>query len=114
VEEIVIRFLIDPEHNAHLQALADAVPIPFIFKDTLRDLSKGSGIKPGELMNLVFIDWQARNCVEQEKLGNILSNPFWKVAHGGFLEDYDEIYLFLKQRYEKTLDDKLTAGNDNK
>ena len=113
-EKIVATFRIDPERKAHLQALAqkkgltftdnisnaieDVVPVPLIVKDTLRDLSKGSGIHPVEILNLAFIDYMARTKTELDKFGQMLSNPFWKVGPGGFLEDHDELYLFLKQR----------------
>jgi len=124
-EKIVQTFRIDPKCKAQLQALADKnrctvtdvindglktlVPLPSVVRDGLKSLADGSGIHPVEILNLTFVDYMARAFVAQQKFGQLLSNPFWKVGTGGFLEDHDELYWWLKTRYEKAMNSILES-----
>lgn len=96
------------------EAIESAKPIEPIVGDLLKDLTEGSGLSAGEIINFIILDWWVRNAVEQEMFGTALSHPFWKVGPGQFVDDFDELYLFLRQKYAEMLQDVLGRAGDSK
>jgi len=85
------------------ETMANMAPVPPIIGDHLALNAQALGLNPGDSINYGLVDHMARQSVELELLGGVLLNPFWKVGKGGFVANYDELFLLLKDSYRKAL-----------